>query len=293
LITIAQEITLGSRTHPNEAERGSIALNSSHDAKILIVGIDSQIGAALAGFLATKGMNVFGTTRNADRTDARTFYFDLLESGNALALENFVFVVICAAITDIMECEEAPERSELVNVTNTIKLIDRCNSSGSFVIYPSSNAVFDGTKAFNRHDDVPRPLSKYGGCKLAVEDHIARHSPGNAAVLRFTKIITERSPFLRSWRENAEKGHAIRAFTDKFFSPVPIDDAVAAIFRVMEKRRPGLFQLGGKEEISYFDYARALFANDPAKLALVQPVNQPEPKPYFNHHNSLVTRLPE
>lgn len=268
-------------------------MNSSHDAKILIVGIDSQIGAALAGLLAAKGMDVFGTTRKAGNTGEKIFYLDLLEPNDSLVLERFDFAVICAAITNVTECEDAPERSEQVNLTNTVKLIDRCLLSDCFVIYPSSNAVFDGTKAFNSRDDEPRPRSAYGRLKLAVEDHIASNLPDNAAVLRFTKIVAKRSPFLQSWRENIDKGREINAYRDKFFSPLPIEDAVAAIFTIMSKRRPGLFQLGGTEEISYFDYARALFADDPAKLALVKPVNQPEPKSYFNHYNSLVTRLPE
>lgn len=266
-------------------------MNSFTNSKTLIVGIDSQIGTTLAGFLVDRGLDVYGTTRKLEKTGEKKFYFDLLKPTDSLPLPSFDFVIICAAVTNIAECEDARERSELINVTNTIALIDRCLASDCFVIYPSSNAVFDGTAAFNRHDDEPRPRSMYGRFKLAIEDHIAKTSSVNAAVLRFTKIVGKRTPFLRTWLENAEKGLEIKAYQDSFFSPLPIEEAVAAIFTVMEKRRPGLFQLGGNQEITYLDYARSLFAGDPAKLALLKPARQPEPKPYFNHHNSLARRL--
>jgi len=263
------------------------------DSKILIIGIDSQLGTALAEFLVGKNVNAYGTTKSNKGTDEKTYYFDFLRSDNSLPLTYFNFVVICAAITNIEECEKNKTNSRLINVTKTIELIDRCLTSGCFVIYPSSNAVFDGTKAFNHHDDEPMPISMYGKFKLEVEDYIASKSRGNTAVIRFTKIISKRSPFLRTWLENAEKGFEINVYRDKLLSPVSIEDAVAAIYMMLEKRCPGLFQLGGTDEVTYFDYARALFAGDPTKLKLLRPINQPEPKPYFNYHNSLVTRLPK
>jgi len=259
----------------------------------LIIGIDSQLGAALAEFLVRKNMDVYGTTKNNKNTDEKTYYFNFLKSDNFLPLIDFSFIVICAAITSIEECENNKTYSRLINVTKTIELIDRCLTIGCFVMYPSSNAVFDGTKAFNHHDDEPMPISMYGKFKLEIEDYIASKSRGNTAVIRFTKIISRRSPFLRTWLENAEKGLEINVYQDKLLSPVSIEDTVAAIHMVLEKRCSGLFQLGGTDEVTYFDYARALFAGDPTKLKLLRPINQPEPKPYFNYHNSLVTRLPK
>jgi dTDP-4-dehydrorhamnose reductase len=268
-------------------------LESIAGANTLIVGIDSQISIALAEFLTNQQGNVFGTTRKKENVSDNVFYLNLADSRISLPERSFDFVVVCASVTNILECENFPKKSELVNVTNTIKLIDDCFARGGFVIYPSSNAVFDGSKAFNRHDDEPRPNSMYGRFKLAVEKHVINNAHGNAAVLRFTKIMTNRSPLFQGWHEDANKGREIRAYGDKFFSPLAMEDAVDAIFTVMKKQRSGVFQLGGRDEVSYFDYARALFASDPAKLALIHSINQPEPKPYFNHHNSLARWLPD
>jgi dTDP-4-dehydrorhamnose reductase len=269
------------------------ALKLPDDKRTLIVGINSQMGAGLAERLASENLPFFGTTRNIDNVSDQVIYFDLLDSDVSLPLQDFDFVIVCSAVTNIAECEYQLEKSKRVNVTKTIQLIDRCLANGCFVIYPSSNAVFDGTVPFNLPGDQPNPKSMYGFFKLAVEEHITKNADGNAAIVRFTKIITHQSPFLRSWRENAKMGSEITAFQDKFFSPIPIEDVVTTLYMLMIKRRAGVFQLGGAEEISYLDYARQVFAGDPTALDLLKAVEQPEPKSFFNYYNSLATRLPE
>jgi dTDP-4-dehydrorhamnose reductase len=268
-------------------------LNSLLNSKTLIVGVNSQLGACLAEFLQKNEFEVQGTTRRSAQVSENTLYFDLLDSDCASIPGAFDYVVICAGITNITACEENREKCELVNVDNTIKLIEHFRTRGSFVVFPSSNAVFDGSTPFNNADEPPNPISNYGKFKRAVEDYIALNSAENAAVIRLTKIINKRSPFLRDWLSSAAKGLEINAFNDKIFSPLPIEDAVEGIVDLMKTRRPGLFQLGGSKEVTYYDYAKALFANDPKKLELVRPIHQLESKPYFNHHNSLTKRMPE
>ena len=43
--------------------------------------------------------------------------------------KNFDCVIICAAITNISECEKKPAEIEKINVSNTIKLIDNAQET--------------------------------------------------------------------------------------------------------------------------------------------------------------------
>ena len=52
--------------------------------------------------------------------------------------------VICAGVTNIAACEREPEKTAQVNVAGITGLIENLVESGSFVIYLSSNLVFDG-----------------------------------------------------------------------------------------------------------------------------------------------------
>ncbi|MDG2286360.1 MAG: sugar nucleotide-binding protein [Alphaproteobacteria bacterium] len=262
------------------------------DIKVLVVGSDGQIGSGLLSFLRSGRHAAHGTTRKRANVRATVFHFDLEQPWTDLPLSEFTHVVICAGVTSITACEDNPEACELINVTHTIALIDRCLESGCFVIFLSSNAVFDGTQPFNRYDDAPNPRSQYGAFKLAVETHLSKNSETRAAVLRATKVIGGDTPFLRRWREDARQGAEIIAYSNRLLAPVPLDMVLEAVLHLITKRKSGIFQIGGMDEISYLDHAREVFRDDPRALALIKPVEGPAPAPYENHHNSLAPRLP-
>ena len=91
--------------------------------KVLIVGVNSQIGNALKNYLTTKNITVFGTTRQKEHTNPNTYYFDLEKLNLEIFTNKFSSVVVCASTNNIAECEKKPRKNRLVNVTNTIKLI--------------------------------------------------------------------------------------------------------------------------------------------------------------------------
>ena len=90
--------------------------------------------------------------------------------------KHFDCVIICAAITNIAECEENPNLCKKINLINTIRLIDNVIANDSFVIFLSSSAVFDGTQSFYKHTDETNPISEYGKCKNFVEEHIKKNN---------------------------------------------------------------------------------------------------------------------
>ena len=141
---------------------------------VLIVGIDGQIGSALATDLRSRGVVVQGTSRKTKCLNETVSFLNLDDQPPELPYAKFSHVVICAGMTNIETCEHNQALCQEINVSGTIALIDRCLESGCFVVYPSSNAVFDGTQAFNKHDDPPNPKSAYGRAKLAIETHLVR-----------------------------------------------------------------------------------------------------------------------
>src|SRR5471032_3480804 len=82
--------------------------------QVLIVGADGQIGAALLAGLRRQGVPVAGTTRRRARVDAGLRHFDLAEPDGALALAGVGAVVVCAAISNIAQCENEAELCERV-----------------------------------------------------------------------------------------------------------------------------------------------------------------------------------
>ena len=74
------------------------------------------------------------------------------------------------------------EGSRLLNVTSTDVLTNLCKEHGCFLIYMSTDYVFDGRKPPYKPDHETNPLNAYGQSKR--DGEIAVRKYGNSAVLR-------------------------------------------------------------------------------------------------------------
>jgi len=273
-----QEVSQLSRQHNNKSRN------------VLVVGANSQIGSALIEHLRKESYNVFGTTRDVKNNNKDLLYFDFSEPNLSIDFTKYECVIICAAITNIAQCESEPEKCERINTTNTIALIDRCVISKCFVIFLSSNAVFDGKKPFYKHTDTTSPITKYGNFKLIVEKYIQALPLNKACVLRLTKVVTENTPFIQNWKTAAEKGEEVKAFRNRLISPIAIEDVVDSLQLLVERKNSGIFQLGGCEEISFYEYAKKVFSSNPNILSNIVAIDATEP--IAADHSSLTTFLP-
>ena len=139
---------------------------------VLIIGGDGQIGSELYSYLKKNNINTFKTSRNTKLINEKTFYFDLEKPSYEFLQNQFTAVVICASATNISSIEKQPRKFRNVNVVNTINLIKELSKNKIFIIFLSSNNVFDGKKQFYKYSDKTSPISKYGKFKCEVEEYL-------------------------------------------------------------------------------------------------------------------------
>lgn len=277
-----------------QSKRPHVASNGGLSQKrTLIIGGDGQIGAALATALPLRGFDVQKTTRRRGDLGPGAHYLDLAAPPFNLPFAAFDSVIICAAITNMAQCDADPALCELVNTHNTITLIEACAAAGCFVVYLSTNAVFDGQNPFCKAQDSPNPQTVYGKSKRAVESYIQKTQQDRAAILRLTKVVTDDASFIAGWRKSVERNADIVAFTNRHISALSLHEVSEAVARVLRARRAGMFQLGGREEITYFDYAKTYFAHNPAALKLIKPAVDPAVGKGAPIYASLATFLPD
>jgi len=253
---------------------------------ILIIGATGQIGSELLEFFPKQGFSVVGTSRNPVKANEKGLVpYDLLEDiDQKVDLSGIDWCIICAAETSIKKCESDPQKSYLVNVERTIDIIDKCISASVRVLFLSSDSVFDGSKAFNAVTDTPNPSTMYGKQKLEVENHIVSKHDGRLVVVRLTKVISAKTPLLKTWAERLSTGEAISAFTNKVLSPVELPKVCELLSTIINRGLSGVFQLGGSQELSYYDFANQYFG----KSANITPGLSEEPL----RHSSLESFLP-
>lgn len=258
---------------------------------LLIIGGDSQIGGGLKTFLINSSFNVYTTTRRKSSVNSDTFFLNIENPDLSLFNMHFDYAVICAAQTNIIECEINPEKQRLINVINTAKIIDFFKQKKTYILYLSSNAVFNGDKAFYRVSDATCPNTNYGRFKYEIEKSILDEGPFEGSILRLTKVIGPKTPFVTKWKADLNENLFILAYTNRLLSPVSIREVLNVITKLLKNRAQGLYHLGGDEEISYFDYAKIFFKDDKLALNLIRPIIDYSVRGQLQH-NSLTKHLP-
>ena len=220
---------------------------------LIVVG-DSVIGKNLGNHRDKNNIDFHSSTRNLGLSSKTKPYIDL----ENLDLTNLDYpydsVILCAATSKQDECERHPNRTRNINVVNTFKLAKQLSKSGAFILFLSTNQVFDGNTPFRKINDKKNPVNVYGKQKSETEDLISGLE--KYGILRLTKVIHANLPLLSEWRKNFSKGLKVKAFEDMTLSPIKIDDVVHRIDSLIRGQKNGLYHYSGNDDISYYDFAK-------------------------------------
>jgi dTDP-4-dehydrorhamnose reductase len=254
--------------------------------ELLIVG-NGFLGTELKKELISENVyKISGTSKNLSHEN----YFNLNEKHN-LKLEKFKVIILLAAITNICFCENNRKLCYETNFKSTIRFINEAVSKGCFVIFLSTNAVFDGRKSFYSFDDEHNPLTRYGEYKSLVEQWITKNCCNKVAILRLTKVLPkkENAPFVKKWIDEVSLNRVSKVFTNHFISPISTLEAIEAIKKLITCEMGGVFQKGADFELSYADYAKEFFKDKSQIYIHLEKVQQGD----RNFYNSLKTYLPK
>ena len=87
-------------------------------------------------------------------------------------------IVHCAAERRPDVVENHPDTASQLNVDASGNLAKEAAAIGAFLIYISSDYVFDGTNPPYREEDIPNPLNLYGKTKLEGEKAVLENNLG-------------------------------------------------------------------------------------------------------------------
>lgn len=238
----------------------------------LIIGSDSLIGNALMSHLQRSGEKTYGTSRRLDKVKPHCWYLNLYEDTNEWELIYPVScAVICAGVTSLEECRTNPVATARINVESICALARKLALKGIFVIYLSTNQVFDGSVPFSLPDDPVSPQSEYGRQKAEVERRL-KELGDSIAIIRLTKVLGSTNKLLSSWVEDLSNGKAIEPFSDMFISPISLSCVISVLRLVMDRQLSGILQVSGKNDLSYAEIAEFLAGLISADKSLVRPI---------------------
>lgn len=243
------------------------------DHSILVTGADGTIGRRLVLALEREGKCVWASTRRQAESGKNRVFIDLAETAceARLPLDTIRSAVLCAAVTSMERCRLEPAATRRINVENTVAVAKRLIDAGIFVVFLSSNTVFDGQTAFPGASDRTNPQTEYGRQKVQAEERLL-HLGGEVAVVRFAKVIAPDMPLLSSWARDLIAGKVIYPFSDGVMAPVSTSFVVDLLIRVLAQRLTGIIQASARDDISYETAARYIAAKLAADARLVEPI---------------------
>ena len=241
---------------------------------VLIIGADSNIGSNLATFLDTKGYSVWQTTRHLNAVSGQRIFLDLSKDLTYWSPPPVTFctVYLFAAVTSIERCRIYPESSRLINVTNTVLLAEKFSAFGAFVVFLSSNAVFDGEIPFAKIGNPINPQNEYGRQKAEVEK-ILLALQKNICVVRLGKVIFSNMPLLTDWVNKLRSNEKIFPFSDMFMAPVSMSFALCALHKIAKNNLNGIVQVTAFDDISYAEAAYYISERINCRPDLVNPIS--------------------
>lgn len=240
--------------------------------RALVIGGSGLIGMALTSALLQHGP-VLSTSRNRgeeDRVLVDLTSGEFRDAFRAGATE----VYFCAAMTNIQSCENNPVEAHRVNVAYTLALITGLVERGAFVVWLSSNTVFDGQLAGMDEASAYSPTTCYGRQKMETEQAIlgSARLAAQVAIVRLSKVLSPTQGIAADFMQRLQAGESIDAFSDLYLSPASLAYVCTGLQQIARARLPGVFHLSGEAELSYAQFAQLLAARAGVARNRVRPV---------------------
>jgi dTDP-4-dehydrorhamnose reductase len=246
--------------------------------KILVTGSSGLLGAQLVSHALKDGHTVLSAYGSHQPSCGEPIRLDLAE------LEPIVpairkaapdIIIHTASITDVDLCEQRPDLARLVNGEATGKIAEAAVEVQAFMIYISSDYVFDGNNGMYREDDPPNPVNRYGESKLLGEQFV-RESGAKYCVARTSVLYgwgREHRPNFAMWVLNKlRSGQVARVVNDQYASPTLNLNLAEMILDASKKRLEGTLHLAGATRMDRYNFALKIaevFQLDPGLIEQV------------------------
>lgn len=224
--------------------------------KVLVTGVAGQLGYDVCKEFRERGIPYVGTdVTHCDITNAKAV--------EELFLREWPDAVVhCAAFSQVDEAEKDARHCHTVNVQGTRYIADLCQRQGSYLVYISTDYVFDGTKPYEYEiSDLKKPLSVYGKTKSEGEDIVLAASRDNV-VLRTSWLFGcncgRHGNFVESILRAGRSHPEIKVVDDQVGSPTYSADLAKVLVEILEKRPRGILHGTNEGYCSRAEFAREI-----------------------------------
>lgn len=253
--------------------------------RILVTGANGLLGQKLVSLLLeNKEFEVVATGRGVNRNPASGYsYFarDLKDESSVISLLDKVSpdaVIHAAAMTQVDDCEKDRTACWNNNVDATRHIVKACQKTDSFLLYVSTDFVFDGEDGPYDESSFTNPINYYGESKLASEELVKQNNL-KWAIARTVLVYGISANMSRSnivlWvKESLEQNKPIRVVNDQWRTPTLVEDLAGGCIKIVSQSAEGIYHLSGGETFTPYTLALRVAAYFELDKNLITPVNR-------------------
>lgn len=254
--------------------------------RILIFGSNGMLGQRLSEFFKTNSLELLTSSfeENSFIKDIEYIQCDITDRSKTKKLiYDFCpdFIINAAAFTNVDLSETERETAWKVNVKAVEFMAEAARIIDAHIIHFSSDYIFDGKNGPYLETAIPNPLGYYGRTKLASENvlklYAVKHTVIRTNVL-YGPAKFGRPDFVKWVVESLSQNKKIKIVTDQINNPTYIDDIVNAVDKIVESKREGVYNIGGMEFLSRFDFANLIADFFSLDKSLIIPITTEELK---------------
>lgn len=168
-------------------------------------------------------------------------------------------IIHAAAYTDVDGCELKPRLAYKINSEATKYIAQISKKINAFLIFISTDYVFDGSKKRPyQEDDLRHAINIYGKSKIKAEDYI-KSLLKNYLIIRTSRLFGEKGQnFIKKIIHLAKTKKELRLVSDQVSSPTYAEDLAKTIKNILELKHPprGILHITNSGSCSWYEFAR-------------------------------------
>lgn len=246
--------------------------------KIFVTGASGLIGGQLVKNLLEENHTVYSGYNKNKPMYGIPVKHDLLkfeQTRKVISTTKPDIIFHLAALTHVDLCEKQKVLTTEVNVKATEEISKLANTLDSFLIYLSTDYVFDGRLGMRNENDIPAPINFYGLTKFYGEQVISKFC--NKFCIARTSTPYGHNQIKKSFPqwiyENLMKNNTINVVRDQITSPTYIPNLAKMLIELSSKQIQGIIHLAGSTPISRLDLALKLAKKMNLKKELIAPIS--------------------
>ncbi|MCX8150101.1 MAG: dTDP-4-dehydrorhamnose reductase [Candidatus Bathyarchaeota archaeon] len=248
--------------------------------KLLITGASGLFGSKLAEIATSKGYDVYSGYSKDKPTYGVPTHFDITEKIKVEKVFSKVIpevVVHAATLTDVDKCEVNKDLAWKINVEGTKNIVEAAKKNNAFLVYVSTDYVFNGEKGNYKETDPPEPLNYYGLTKLKseelVENTLEEHCVVRASVIYGAQPAAGKINFALWLINKLENKESPKVLVDQWNSPTLNTNMANMTLEIIERKLTGIYHISGATRISRYEFAKELAQTFHLETELLVPTN--------------------